>query len=206
METKYSIEELNGVYQLMKGRAKVMTPRKSLVCTRSKNLAEWLQYELTHGGDQWSHLFCVRFLHYSYCDSLQLTEEEIEQTREWIKEVIYQDPFWGFNEPMCNRKAIVDMYVAKLPDIIMDMPRHVLIAFISWANATGSILLVHHILNTLLDEDSLYSLDDMDDFVDELIEYGDNVGLSMNTMIPWEADYLKESIRRLYLYCSYTEV
>ena len=45
METKYSIEELNGVYQLMKGRAKVMTPRKSMVCTRSKNLAEWLQYE-----------------------------------------------------------------------------------------------------------------------------------------------------------------
>ena len=105
METTYGIKEENGIYQLMKGRAKVKTPRKSLVCTRSQDLAEWLQHELTNGGDQWTHLFYVRFLHYAYCDSLQLTEEEVEQTREWIKEVIYQDPFWGFNEPMCNRKA-----------------------------------------------------------------------------------------------------
>ena len=86
------------------------------------------------------------------------------------------------------------------------MTRNVMLAFISWANATGSILLVHHILNTLLDENSLYSLDDMDGFVDELIEYGDNVGFSMNTMIPWEDDYLKASIRTLVIYCSYAEV
>ena len=71
METKYSIEEFNGVYQLMKGRAKVMTPRKSLVCTRSKNLAEWLQYELTHGGDNGLISFASDFsiihiaIHYS---------------------------------------------------------------------------------------------------------------------------------------------
>lgn len=206
METTYGIKEENGIYQLMKGRAKVKTPRKSLVCTRSQDLAEWLQHELTNGGDQWTHLFYVRFLHYAYCDSLQLTEEEVEQTREWIKEVIYQDPFWGFNEPMCNRKAVVDRYVANLPDVIMDLPRHVMLAFINWANATGSILLVHHVLNTLLDEDSPYSLDDMDEFVDELIEYGDNAGFSMTTMIPWEADYLKASIRTLVIYCSYAEV
>jgi hypothetical protein len=81
-----------------------------------------------------------------------------------------------------------------------------MLAFINWANATGSILLVHHVLNTLLDEDSPYSLDDMDEFVDELIEYGDNAGFSMTTMIPWEADYLKASIRTLVIYCSYAEV
>ena len=147
---------------------------------------------------QISSLFILRFL--------QLTEEEVEQTREWIKEVLYQDSFWGFNEPMCNRKAVVDRYVANLTNVIMDLPRHVMQAFISWANATGAILLVHHILNTLLDDGSLYSLDDMDEFVDELIEYGDNVGFGMNTMIPWEADYLKASIRTLVIYCSYTEV
>lgn len=206
METTYSIKGENGIYYLMKGRAKVKTPRKSLVCTRSQDLAEWLLHELTNGEDQWNHLYDIRFLHYAYCDSLQLTEEEIEQTREWVKEVIYQDYFWGFNEPMRNRKAVVDRYIANLPDVIMNLPRHIMLAFCSWANATGSILLVHHILNTLLDEDSLYSLDDMDEFVDELIEYGDYVDFSMTTMIPWEADYLKKSIRTLVIYCSYGEV
>lgn len=206
METKYSIKEENGIYQLMCGRVKVKTPRKSLVCTRSQNLAEWLQYELTNSGDDWNHLYDVRFLHYSYCDSLKLTDEEVEQIREWIKEVLYQDPFWAFNEPMCNRKAVVDRYVANLPDVIMDLPRHVILAFVNWANATGSILLVHHILNALLSEDSLYSLDDMDDFVDELIEYGESVGFDMKILIPWDAEFLKLAIRTLVIYCSYPEV
>lgn len=207
METTYSIKEENGIYQLMKGRTKVKTPRKSLVCTRSENLAQWLEYELANGGDQWQHLFDVRFLHYSYCDSLQLTEEEVEQTREWIKEVLYQDPFWGFNEPMCNRQAVVERYVATVPDLIMnDMPRHMMISFVNWANLTGSILLPLHILNTLVDEDSMYSLDDMDGFVDELIEHGESVGMPACVSIPWDPDYLYDSIRTFVMYCSYSEV
>ncbi len=206
MKAYYSIKETSGIYQIMKGNRKVTTPRKSPVCTKTQNLAEWMLYEYEKYGTDWEQLFYVRFLHYSYCDMPQLTEDDRDQTKEWIKEILYNDPFWAYNEPIQNRAMVVNKYVEKLPDVIMNLPHHMLISFIVWANLTGSILLTHHILKTLLADDGWYSLDDMDDFVDELIEYGNNMDVSLYINIPWETDYLKSSIKTLVNYCSYSKV
>ena len=63
MGMNYSIKEENGVYQIMKGKSKVKTPRKSPVSTGNKDLAEWLLWEFENEPDVWNHLFSVRFLH-----------------------------------------------------------------------------------------------------------------------------------------------
>lgn len=206
MVMNYSIKEENGVYQIMKGKSKVKTPRKSPVSTGNKDLAEWLLWEFENEPDVWNHLFSVRFLHFSYCDMPEISDEDKEQTKEWVKNAIEQDPFWAFNEPMKNRALVVARYLKFLPDLIMDMPHHMFLSFINWANMTGSIILPLHILNTLLDEASFYSLDDMDEFVEELIEYGNDMDIQFFASIPWEEDYLAASIRTLVNYCNYSEV
>lgn len=205
METIYRIKEENGLFYLMKDGEVVRTPNGSPVCTKKRNLAEWLQWELENCYEQCDHLFYVRYLHYSCCDKPNVDDSEREQIKEWIKEVLYQDPFWGYNESIPNRAMVVRRYVTSMPDMILDLPHHVMMSFINWAKETGSILLPHHVLNALYD-DNMYSLDDMGNFIDELIEYGDSVDISSVCEIPWEADYLEEAARTFVMYCSYSEV
>ena len=205
METIYNIKEDNDLFYLMKGDEVVRTPNESPVCTKKRNLAEWLKWELENCYEHCDHLFYVRYHHYPCCDKPYVNDTEREQIKEWIKEVLYQDPFWGFNESIGNRAMVVKRYVASMPDMIVDLPHHVMMSFVAWAKETGSILLPHHILNALYD-DNMYSLDDMDDFINDLIEYGKSVDISSICEIPWEADYLEESVRTFVIYCSYSEV
>jgi hypothetical protein len=137
---------------------------------------------------------------------LNLSDEEVEQTKEWIKEILYEDPFWSFDEPIQMRHMAVNKYISFLPDMIMDMPRHRFISFVNWANVTGSILLPYHIIRNILQDDAMYTVDDMDEFVDKLIEYGYDMEVNYTAGIPWDFNYLKSSIETFVRYFSLSEV
>lgn len=206
MTTEYTIKEHDGVFCIQKGKTQVKTPNKSLVTTRSKELAELIKKDLETNDKDWNHLHNLRFLHYSYCDSLNLSDEEVEQVKEWIKEILYEDPFWSFDEPIQMRHMAVNKYISFLPDMIMDMPRHRFISFVNWANVTGSILLPYHIIRNILQDDAMYTVDDMDEFVDKLIEYGYDMDVNYTAGIPWDFNYLKSSIETFVRYFSLSEV
>ena len=206
MSAEYTIKEQDGVFCFQKGRTQVKTPNKSLVTTKSRELAEWIKSDLDANGKQWRYLYNVRYLYYSYCDMSSISEEEVEQIKEWIKEVLYEDPFWAFDEPIQMRHMAVNKYISFLPDMIMDMPHHRIMAFITWANNTGSILLPYHIIRNILNEEAMYTIDDMDEFVDQLIEYGYDMGVNYTSVVPWNFNYLKSSIETLIRYFSMAEV
>lgn len=56
--------------------------------------------------------------------------------------------------------------------------------FATLVNATGSILLPYHIIRNILHEESMYTLDDMDEFVDQFIEYGYEMEVNYTAGIP----------------------
>ena len=206
MSAEYIIKEQDGAFYFHKGRTQLKTPNKSLVTTRSRELTEWIKSDLEANGKQWKNLHNVRFLHYPYCDMSSMSEEEAEQIKEWIKEILYEDPFWAFDEPIQMRHIAVNKYISFLPDMIMDMPFHRTMAFITWTNTTGSILLPYHIIKNILHDDALYTLDDMDEFVDQIIEYGYEKDVNYTAGVPWDFNYLKSSIETFVRYFSLAEV
>ena len=206
MSAEYTIKEQDGVFCFQKGRTQVKTPNKSLVTTKSRELSEWIKSDLETNGKQWKHLHNVRFLHYPYCDMSSMSEEEAEQIKEWIKEILYEDPFWAFDEPIQMRHIAVNKYISFLPDMVMDMPFHRIMAFITWTNTTGSILLPYHIIKNILHDDALYTLDDINEFVDQIIEYGYEKDVNYTAGVPWDFNYLKSSIETLVRYFSMAEV
>ena len=208
MATEYIIKEQDGVFCFQKGRTQVKTPNKALVTTKSRELAEWIKSDLDANGKQWKALHNVRFLHYQYCDvsDMSISEEVVERTKEWVKEVLYEDPFWAFDEPIQMRHMAVNKYISFLPDMIVNMPFYRLKAFITWASMTGSILLPYHIIRNILHDDAMYTLDDMDEFVDQLIEYGYDMEVNYTSVVPWNFNYLKSSIETLVRYFSLQEV
>ena len=72
--------------------------------------------------------------------------------------------------------------------------------------ATGSILLPHKILSNLLSEDSFYSLDDYDGFVEELESYGQETGASENIDVDWTFDSIKKMVKTFITYFTLKEV
>ncbi len=86
------------------------------------------------------------------------------------------------------RAAALSQYLDWLPNQINELPLQQNAAYINLMAATGSILLPHKILANLLSEDSFYSLDDYDGFVEDLESYGQETGASENIDVDWTFD------------------
>ena len=117
-----------------------------------------------------------------------------------LNNLIHVDYFWAFDEPRQIRAAALSQYLDWLPNQINELPLQQNAAYINLMAATGSILLPHKILSNLLSEDSFYSLDDYDGFVEDLESYGQETGASENIDVDWTFDSIKKMVKTFITY------
>lgn len=204
--------ETEGIYYLYDGDKKILTSEGSAICTKSQELAQILLEEAQSGvepeaGDPHSMLS----YHSLYCDYMIQTQDgqgcdNQEDGVEELKELLYTDNFWGFDEPIQIRAAAVSQYLDWLPETIDKLPLHQYVAFMNMIIATGSIILPHKILHSMFSEDSFYSIDDVDMFVEDLEEYGLESGAAAFIDMDWTHDSIKSMVETFVRYYTLEEV
>ena len=157
-------------------------------------------------GVDTENVLSILSYHSLYCDLLQQEEDEDGSNIEMLNNLIYVDYFWAFDEPRQIRAVALSQYLDSLPKHINDLPLHQHAAYINLMAATGSILLPYKILANLLSDDSMYSVDDCDGFVEALEAYGNETGASEDIDIEWTFDTIKKMIMTLVTYYTLEKV
>ena len=188
----YNVRNIAGKYYLYLGDEQVMTPDGSDIFTTSEELAKLLLMDAKEYGVDTENVLSILSYHSLYCDLLKQEEDEDGSNIEMLNNLIYVDYFWAFDEPRQIRAAALSQYLDWLPNQINELPLQQNAAYINLMAATGSILLPHKILANLLSEDSFYSLDDYDGFVEDLESYGQETGASENIDVDWTFDSIKK--------------
>ena len=196
----YNVRNIAGKYYLYFGDEQVMTPDGSDIFTTSKELAKLLLRDVEEYGADTGNVLSILSYHSLYCDLLKQEEDEDGSNIEMLNNLIYVDYFWAFDEPRQIRAAALSQYLDWLPNQINELPLQQNAAYINLMAATGSILLPHKILANLLSEDSFYSLDDYDGFVEDLESYGQETGASENIDVDWTFDSIKKMVKTFITY------
>ena len=147
----FNLQESCGVYFLCDGNQKVVTPNGSELWTKSEELAELMLAEAVEAGlrwDDWRTIICFQS---RYCD-YAADQERLNRDTEMLEETLYGDNFWGFNEPMKNRAAVVSAYKQTLLGTIQNMPLNDRVIFLTTAEMLNTILLPHKIISTFFFE------------------------------------------------------
>lgn len=206
MNTLLSIKEVDGIYYLYSGNDVVMSQEEAPICTKSSELADLLFRDVEKYGVDCENPFSILSYHSLYCDFLQQEEDTDGENIEMLNNLILVDYFWAFDEPRQIRAAALSQYLDWLPKHIEKLPLHQNAAYINLMVATGSILLPHKILSNLLSDDSMYSVDDYDGFVEDLEAYGNETGASENIDIEWTFDSIKKMIKTFVSYYTLEKV
>ena len=196
----YNVRNIAGKYYLYFGDEQVMTPDGSDIFTTSEELAKLLLRDVEEYGVDTENVLSILSYHSLYCDLLKQEEDEDGSNIEMLNNLIYVDYFWAFDEPRQIRAAALSQYLDWLPNQINELPLQQNAAYINLMAATGSILLPHKILANLLSEDSFYSLDDYDGFVEDLESYGQETGASENIDVDWTFDSIKKMVKTFITY------
>lgn len=196
----YNVRNIAGKYYLYFGDEQVMTPDGSDIFTTSEELAKLLLMDAEEYGVDTENVLSILSYHSLYCDLLKQEEDEDGCNIEMLNNMIYVDYFWAFDEPRQIRAAALSQYLDWLPNQINELPLQQNAAYINLMAATGSILLPHKILANLLSEDSFYSLDDYDGFVEDLESYGQETGASENIDVDWTFDSIKKMVKTFITY------
>ena len=202
----YNVRNIAGKYYLYFGDEQVMTPDGSDIFTTSEELAKLLLMDAEEYGVDTENILSILSYHSLYCDLLQQEEDTDGENIEMLNNLIHVDYFWAFDEPMQIRAAALSQYLDWLPNQINELPLQQNAAYNNLMVATGSILLPHKILSNLLSEDSFYSLDDYDGFVEELESYGQETGASENIDVDWTFDSIKKMVKTFITYFTLKEV
>jgi hypothetical protein len=176
----FSLQENCGVYFLYDGNEKVVTPNGSELWTKSQKLAKQMLAEAVEAGLRWNDWRTVICFQSRYCD-YAADQERLSRDTEMLEETLYDDDFWGFDEPMRNRAAVVSAYKQRLLGTIQNLPLNNRVIFLTMAEMLNTILLPHKIISAFFFEDSLYditNINDIDDFVKELDDYCRDIGLT----------------------------
>ena len=196
----YNVRNIAGKYYLYFGDEQVMTPDGSDIFTTSEELAKLLLRDVEEYGVDTENVLSILSYHSLYCDLLKQEEDEDGSNIEMLNNLIHVDYFWAFDEPRQIRAAALSQYLDWLPNQINELPLQQNAAYINLMAATGSILLPHKILANLLSEDSFYSLDDYDGFVEDLESYGQETGASENIDVDWTFDSIKKMVKTFITY------
>ena len=202
----YNVRNIAGKYYLYFGDEQVMTPDGSDIFTTSEELAKLLLMDAEEYGVDTENVLSILSYHSLYCDLLQQEEDTDGENIEMLNNLIHVDYFWAFDEPMQIRAAALSQYLDWLPNQINELPLQQNAAYNNLMVATGSILLPHKILSNLLSEDSFYSLDDYDGFVEDLESYGQETGASENIDVDWTFDSIKKMVKTFITYFTLKEV
>ena len=196
----YNIKNIAGKYYLYFGDEQVMTSEGAEIFTTSEELANLLLRDAEEYGADTENVLSILSYHALYCDLLQQEEDTDDENIEMLNNLIYVDYFWAFDEPRQIRAAALSQYLDWLPNQINELPLQQNAAYINLMATTGSILLPHKILANLLSEDSFYSLDDYDGFVEDLESYGQETGASENIDVDWTFDSIKKMVKTFITY------
>ena len=202
----YNVRNIAGKYYLYFGDEQVMTPDGSDIFTTSEELAKLLLMDAEEYGVDTENVLSILSYHSLYCDLLQQEEDTDGENIEMLNNLIHVDYFWAFDEPIQIRAAALSQYLDWLPNQINELPLQQNAAYNNLMVATGSILLPHKILSNLLSEDSFYSLDDYDGFVEDLESYGQETGASENIDVDWTFDSIKKMVKTFITYFTLKEV
>jgi hypothetical protein len=204
--SEFEIREIDGKYYLYCADEEVLSPEGESISTTSEELANLLLKDAKEYGLDCENPLSILSYHALYCDFLQQEEDEDGNNIEMLNNLIHVDYFWAFDEPRQIRAAALSQYLDSLPKYINDLPLHQHAAYINLMAATGSILLPHKILANLLSDDSMYSVDDCDGFVEALEAYGNETGASEDIDVEWTFDTIKKMIMTLVTYYTLEKV
>lgn len=206
MNALVSIKEVDGIYYLYSGNVVVMSQEEAHICTKSSELADLLLRDVEEYGVDCENPLSILSYHSLYCDLLQQEEDTDGENIEIFNNLIHVDYFWAFDEPRQIRAAALSQYLDWLPKHVEELPLHQNAAYINLMAATGSILLPHKILSNLLSDDSMYSVDDCDGFVEALEAYGNETGASEDIDVEWTFDTIKNMIKTFVTYYTLEKV
>jgi hypothetical protein len=204
--SEFEIREIDGKYYLYCADEEVLSPEGGSISTTSEELANLLLKDAKEYGLDCENPLSILSYHALYCDFLQQEEDEDGSNIEMLNNLIHVDYFWAFDEPRQIRAVALSQYLDSLPKHINDLPLHQHAAYINLMAATGSILLPHKILANLLSDDSMYSVDDCDGFVEALEAYGNETGASEDIDVEWTFDTIKKMIMTLVTYYTLEKV
>lgn len=204
--SKFEIREIEGKYYLYCADEEVLSPEGGSISTTSEELANLLLKDAEVYGVDCENPLSILSYHALYCDLLQQEEDTDDENIEMLNNLIHVDYFWAFDEPRQIRAAALSQYLDWLPKHIDELPLHQNAAYINLMAATGSILLPHKILANLLSDDSMYSVDDCDGFVEALEAYGNETGASEDIDVEWTFDTIKKMIMTLVTYYTLEKV
>lgn len=196
----YNVRNIAGKYYLYFGDEQVMTPDGSDIFTTSEELAKLLLLDAEEYGVDTENVLSILSYHSLYCDLLQQEEDTDGENIEMLNNLIHVDYFWAFDEPRQIRAVALSQYLDSLPKHINDLPLHQHAAYINLMAATGSILLPYKIVSNLISENSQYSPDDFDGFVEALGSYGKETGASENIDVDWTFDSIKKMVKTFITY------
>ena len=204
--SEFEIRDIDGKYYLYCADEEVLSPEGGSISTTSEELANLLLKDAEEFGVDCENPLSILSYHSLYCDLLQQEEDTDGENIEMLNNLICVDYFWAFDEPRQIRAVALSQYLDSLPKHINDLPLHQHAAYINLMAATGSILLPYKILANLLSDDSMYSVDDCDGFVEALEAYGNETGASENIDAEWTFDTIKKMIMTLVTYYTLEKV
>lgn len=199
MQQTFSLQENSGVYFLYNGDEKVVTPNGSELWTKSQRLAEHMLAEALESGLRWNDWRTVICFQSRYCD-YAADKERLNMDTIMLEETLYADNFWGFDEPMRNRAAVVSMYKQRLLCNIQNIPLNDRVIFLATAEMLNTILLPHKIIYSFFFEDSpcdINNINDVDDFVKKLDDYCREIGLTFGLKKKERLDIWKKLIKTI---------
>lgn len=178
-QQSFTIKENDGVYYLYEGDEKVITPNGAELWTKSRQIAECMINEARESGlVDWEDCCTVTYFQAHYCE-YTADQERLEEETKMMEEVLYGDDFWGFDEPKINRAAVVSIFKQNVLSNLQNLPLGDRIIFLTTAEILNTIILPHKIICAFYFKDSPYTLDEIEDFAEELDEYACGIGLPL---------------------------